>query len=115
MAIKFHKVGYENAVRLIKAGEVETFDADWSEEQPTTSEVVNFINTHYMKEYGLWFLGTNDAFPPDAKEHYVYPYGDLKTVQRAALSDTIKKAQQKKDNEIAQMAQQLLDMFYKKQ
>lgn len=113
MAIKLHKDGYENAVRLIKAGEVSTFDANWNEEKPTPDEVVRFINAHFMSEYGLWFLGTDDKFPDNAKEHYVFPYGDLKMVQRCALVDSIKKSE-KNHPEITNAAKQLLDMIDKK-
>ena len=114
MAIKLHKDGHENAVRLIKAGEVSTFDADWNEEKPTPDEVVRFINAHFMSEYGLWFLGTDDKFPDNAKEYYIYPYGDLKMVQRCALIDTIKKSQEKNHPEITAAAKQLLEMIDKK-
>lgn len=63
MAIVLHSAAVAQAERLINAGEVETFDASWAEEKPTPDEVIHFINTHYMKEYGLWFLGKNSKFP----------------------------------------------------
>ena len=114
MAVTFHKKGYDNAVRLIKAGEISSFDADWNEEKPTLDEIVRFINTHFMSEYGLWFLGTDDKFPAEAKEHYIYPYGDLKTVQRCGVLDTLEKAKKNNHHEIAKTAQELLAMIDKK-
>ncbi|MBI2774494.1 hypothetical protein HYX58_00590 [Candidatus Dependentiae bacterium] len=113
MAATFNKKGYDNAVRLIKAGEISTFDANWNEEKPTQDEVVRFINTHFMSEYGLWFLGTDSKFPADAKEHYIYPYGDLKTVQRCAIVDTMEKAKKNNDAQIANSAKELLAMVDK--
>lgn len=111
MAIKFHRLGFEHAARLIEAGEFTTFDSNWNEEKPTRDEVINFINSHTMNEYGLWFLGTNSQFPADSKEHYVYPHGDLKMIQQCGLADTLAKAQEKDDHEIVRAAQELLDMI----
>lgn len=114
MAIKFHKSGFDNAVRLINAGQIETFDADWNEEKPTLEELVYFINHHEMGEFGRWFLGVDDAFPADAKEHYIYPHGDFKTVQKCALVHTHKEAQKNGHHEIANAAKQLIEMIDKK-
>lgn len=114
MAIRFHHQGYDNAVRLIEANEVDTFNVDWNEVKPDATEMVDFINTHYMKEYGLWFLGVDDSFPTDAKEHYVYPHGDLHMVQLCALVHTIKRAEGNGDDEIVRAAQRLFDMIEEK-
>ena len=114
MAVKLHALGLERAKKLIQADEVETFDANWNEEKPATDEVVHFINTHTMSEYGQWFLGVNDAYAKDTKEHYVYPYGDLKEVQRCALVHTIDQAKKNNDGEIIKAAQELLALVDKK-
>ncbi len=111
MPVKLINVAYEHAVKLIKAGEVESFDADWSEVAPTPDEVLHFLNSHSMHEYGLWFLGRNSQFPDSAKEHYIYPHGDLKEVQTCALEETLNKAETNGDAEIAQAAKQLLAMI----
>lgn len=114
MAIKFHKQGFDNAVRLIQAKQATSFDSNWQEEKPTKDEMVHFINTHDMSEYGLWFLGTDGNFPENTHEHYVYPHGDLKLVQRCALVDTLKKSEANKDAEIANAVKRLLGMLDKK-
>lgn len=111
MAITLHTMAEKQAERLIREGEVESFDAQWSEEQPTEDEVDEFIDTHFIEEYGLWFLGQNSEYPTTVKEHYEYPYGDLKEVQRCALVDTIERAEKKGDNEIAHAAKKLLAMI----
>jgi hypothetical protein len=111
MSIKFHKPGYEYTIKLIKAGAIEAFDDDWTQEKPTHDEVNHFLNTHDMKEYGLWFLGVDSRTPETIKEHYVYPHGDLKVVQRCALVDTLEKAKAAGDKEIVKAAQHLLELF----
>jgi hypothetical protein len=111
MAITLNKDAVKRAEYLIKAGEVESFDADWNEEQPTPDEVNYFIDHHFMEEYGLWFLGKNSNYPDSVKEHYEYPYGDLKEVQQCALVYTLARAEENGDHEIAQVAKKLLDMI----
>jgi len=111
MAIKLHHPGYDRAVDLIEDGEVETVHINWQEEKPTQDEVVHFINAHFMDEYGLWFLGVDDKFEKSTKEHYVYPHGDLKIVQKSAILEAIKQAKAKGDHEIAKAAENLLEML----
>jgi hypothetical protein len=114
MAIKLNQAAVERAKYIIKAGEVESFDESWSEVQPTPTEVDHFLATHYMREYGEWFLGKNSDIADTNKEHYVYPYGDLKEVQRSALLDTIAKAEKKGDSEIVRAAKELLELVDEK-
>lgn len=110
-AVHLNKKALEQAERLIKAGEIEGFDSNWEAEKPTSDELNYYLNTHTTEEYGLWFLGINPSMPKEVKEHYEYPYGDLKTVQRSALVDTHQRAQKNGHNEIAQAAKRLLEMF----
>jgi hypothetical protein len=110
MAINLNKAGLEQAERLIKAREIEDFDTNWEAEKPTADEVNHYLNAHYVTEYGMWFLGINTDFSKDVKEHYEYPYGDLKTVQRCALADTIARAEKAGHKEIVQVAKKLLEM-----
>lgn len=113
VAIHLNKKALEQAERLIKAGEIETFDSSWEEEKPTVNEVNDYLDSHYMDEYGMWYLGINPQISKDVKEHYDYPYGDLKTVQRCALVDTIKRAEKAGHKDIAQVAKRLLEMVDK--
>jgi|ERR1700733_1195144 len=108
--IHINKAGLEQAERLIKAGEIEDFDTNWEAEKPTVDEVNHYLNSHYVNEYGMWFLGINPGFSKDVKEHYEYPYGDLKTVQRSALVDTIARAEKAAHKEIVQVAKKLLEL-----
>lgn len=111
MAMILNRSGFEHAERLIKAGEFESFDADWNEERPTPDEVGNFINTHYIQEYGLWFLGMNDEHADTTKEYYEYPHGDLKEVQRSALVHSLAHAEKNGHKEIAHAASKLIEMI----
>ena len=111
MAIILHQNGFNHAEKLIKAGEVESFDADWNEEQPTPDEVNYFIDTHYLKEYGLWFLAIDDQYADTTKEYYAYPYGDLKEVQLCALVHSMAQAEKKGHKEVVDAAKKLIEMI----
>ena len=114
MAIKLNQAAVERAKYIIAAGEVESLHTNWNEEKPTPTEVDHFLSTHYMKEYGEWFLGINSEIADTQKGHYEYPYGDLKEVQRSAVVDSIAKAEKKGDKEIVRVAQELLALVDKK-
>jgi len=111
MAIILNKEALERAKYLIDAGEVESFDADWNEEKPTPSEVDIFIDRHTMEEYGSWFLGKNTDFDKTVQQHYEYPFGDLNEVQKCALVHSLAEAKKNGHAEIAQAAQELLDLI----
>lgn len=110
MAITLNHEAVKRAKYIIQAGEVETMGTDWQEEMPTPSELEIYIDNHNMEEYGSWFLGKNDEFPKNVKEHYEYPYGDLKEVQRCALVYSLEKAKKNNDIEIVQAAKELLEL-----
>jgi len=113
MAIKFNTMAYDNAKKLIQGKlEVAKHHSNWAEDKPTPDEVSKYLNTHdIVQNYGLWFLGLNMDIPKDAKEHYVYPTGDLKIVHRSALVESEKQAKQKGHTEIAQAARKLIDLI----
>jgi hypothetical protein len=111
MAIKLNQAAVERAKYLIKAGEFESFDSSWDEEKPNQTEIDYFIGAHDMKEYGNWFLGKNDQFDSELPEHYEYPIGDLKEVQRCALVYSLSRAEEKKYREIAQAARELIEFI----
>jgi len=110
MAIVLNKQAIEQAKRLIESGEITTFGSNWAAEKGTVDEVNHYLNAHTLEEYGTWYLGINSEVPKTLKEHYDYPYGDLKTVQRPALVDSIKRAEQSGHKEIVNAAKQLLEM-----
>ncbi len=108
MTIVLNKAALDRVKYLIKAGEVTSFDSDWNEEKPTPTEVEEYLEAHDIEEYGEWFLGKNDQFDPEVKEHYEYPYGDLREVQRCALVYSHTQAEQKGDKEMMDIIEELI-------
>ena len=105
MGIKLNKAGFEHARKLIENGlEVECDPDNWEEVKPTVDDTARYLNSHSLEEYGLWFLGINDAAPANDKSKYVFPHGDLNVVQESAL----RMAAQSTVPEVKQAAHQLL-------
>ncbi len=112
MAIKLNKAGFDHARELIQEGlEVDMDPGNWEEVKPTVDDQARYLNSHSLEEYGLWFLGINDAAPANDKSKYVYPHGDLNVVQESALHLAVKEAAQKKDEAIHKAAQELLNLL----
>ena len=111
MAIVLNKRGLAFAEYLVTFDEIEPTSCDWKAHKATMDEVDKFLNTHYMSEYGQWFLSIDTDYPSDAKEHYLYPHGDLKIVHRSAVEAVEKEAQ---NHEIKDAARKLLHLIDKK-
>jgi hypothetical protein len=114
MAIVLNKAAVDRAKYLIEADEVTSFDSDWNEEKPTPTEVEQFLEAHDMEEYGEWFLGKNDQFDREVKEHYEYPYGDLREVQRCALVHSQAQAEKRDDKEMMHVIKELIALVDEK-
>lgn len=111
MAIKVNKDAYDHAVSIIKNGlEVENDTNNWDEVKPTPNELVRFLDTHTLEEYGLWFLGINSELDPKDKSKYVYPVGDLNVLHQSALELAVQQSAKNTDHEVKRAAEELLDM-----
>lgn len=116
MSIKLHKAGYEHALKLIANGlEVEPDQGNWDEVQPTQDEIIRFLDTHSLNEYGLWFLGVDTSRAEKDPTRFVYPYGDLKVIHESALIEAEQDAMDKDFTEIEEAAGTLLDMVQDEQ
>jgi len=110
MAIKLNQSGVEYAQERIRVGEVDHLKAPWSEHRATEDEKDKYLQTHYIEEYGQWFLGENtDYIDGGGQERYAYPHGDLGLVHISALRVAEQKARENGHTEIADAARQLLE------
>jgi hypothetical protein len=115
MAITLNQAAVDYAKYLINAGEFTSFDSDWNEEKPTPTEVEEFLEAHDMSEYGNWFLGKNSDFDSEVKEHYEYPCGDFREIQRSALVHSHAQAERNGDKAIAHAIKELIDLIDEKE
>jgi len=111
MAVTLHKPGYDYAVAIIKKGlEIEHDSNNWEAVKPTQDEIVRYLNTHTLDEYGLWFLGIDSSRDPKDKSKFMYPYGDFKVLHKSALIAALKEAAKNNHEEIKTAAQKLVAM-----
>ena len=109
MAILLHNAGCEHADNMIKQRvEVEHFSNNWEEAQPTVDDELNYLQSHTLDEYGLWYLGIDTDVPSNNRSKFVYPFGDFNVVQKSALIAAEALARKNHHYEIAEAAQALL-------
>jgi hypothetical protein len=112
MAVTLNERGYRHARQLIDEGwyVLDELDA-WSEDQPSTQQVNEFIATHGIGEYAKWHLGVDDDEPAASKARYKFPYGDFDKVHRCGALSAEAHAGQYKYDDIEQAAAQLHGML----
>lgn len=113
MALKLNKDGFLYAQERIKVGEVDTLKGSWANHKATENEEDVFLNNHYLKEYGQWFLAIDTNVDANDKHHYKLPYGDLGLVHKDGLEEVEKKAKKEGLSDIADAARQLLELIDK--
>ena len=116
MAIRLNKEAFEHAKELIEGGlEVNHELGNWQEAAPTRDEEAKFAETHYLDEYGLWFLGINtDKEEEDSLDKFSYPTGDLNIIYKSALVKAHEDAEKNKHPEIAEAAKKLIALIDRK-
>src|SRR5579872_4726376 len=109
MAVKLNKSGYEHAEEMIRLGvEVDHIPDNWDEVKPTVDDELNYIDSHTLEEYGLWYLGVDTSIPANNRAKFVYPYGDFNVVQESALIIAERQAKKNQHDDIAKAAGELL-------
>lgn len=109
--LAFHKEAFEYAKGQIKAGNVDCSEHNWSENQPTPETEDMYLTDHSLDQYGKWFLGIHKETPPDVKEHFEFPLGNLNKIYRSGVVATKQRAAQFKHTEIEEAAAELLDLI----
>src|SRR3712207_888789 len=66
------------------------------------------IERHGYDGYGAWHLAIDPEAGEETKKRYAFPYGDFRTVNRAALIHAKQRAAQNDHDEIEKAADDLL-------
>ena len=112
MASRLYQAGFEYAKELVDAGRFVHDERDaWSEDQPTTEEENEFINTHGWTEYAKWHLGVDDSASEHTKKRLSFPYDDFKRVHRCAILTVESRAGQYKHDDIESAAARIHEMI----
>jgi len=112
MAIELNKAGYERAITMIKDElEVEHDSGNWDEVAPTENDMIRYLNTHSLAEYGAWFLGVDTDADAHDKSKFLYPFGDFNVLHKSALLLIQKDAEHHHHSEVAAAVKRLLEMI----
>ncbi|MET0764510.1 MAG: hypothetical protein ABWY29_06565 [Blastococcus sp.] len=105
---RVNKDGVAHARKLIDAGTYDV-DTEWSDAAPSADDENEFIEKHGYEEFGRWFLAIDPEANEGTKKRYAFPYGDFRTVNRAALIHGKQRAAQNDHDAIEKAADELLE------
>jgi hypothetical protein len=100
--------GVNKARRLIDTGHYDT-ETPWSEAAPSADDGNSEIDKHGYEGYGEWHLGLDKGANEGTKNRYGFPFGDFSKVNRAALVHAKQRASQNGHDNIAKVADELLE------
>jgi hypothetical protein len=95
------------ARKLIDAGKYDD-QTEWSDAAPSADQENDEIERHGYDGYGEWHLAIDPDASPETKGRYKFPYGDFRSVNRAALIHAKQRATQNDHDQIAGAADDLL-------
>lgn len=110
--VRLHRVGYDNAMRLIRAGKVD-LESAWS--ISAEDEYALLGDPPDWGAYSKWFLGVDDSAAAETKAHYKYPFGKGGKVYRSALIAIRQRAGQQGVRDIFDAAGRLLEALDKEE
>jgi hypothetical protein len=96
------------ARKLIDDGNYDE-DTDWSDAAPSAAEENEAIESHGWDGYASWHLAVDPDASAETKRRFAFPYGDFRSVNRAALIHAKQRAAQNDHAEIEEAAGELLD------
>ena len=96
-----------HARELIDAG---TYDdtTEWSDAAPSTEQGNEVLEKKGWDEFAAWHLAVDPDANEETKARYAFPYGDFRTVNRAALIHAKQRASQNDHDEVEKAADDLL-------
>ncbi len=107
MALQLNPKAKAHARRLITEGQVDR-DSPWSID---AEEENALLGDDDWAQYGLWFLGLDEAENADTKAHYRYPVGKAVRVYRSALIAIRQRAGQQDAAGIFDAAGELIELI----
>lgn len=97
----------KHARQLIDAGRFDD-TTEWSDAAPSADDANHVIDQDGFEEFARWHLAVDPDASENTKGRYAFPYGDFRTVNRAALIHAKQRASQNGHDAIEQAADDLL-------
>jgi len=116
MRVTLNKKAYEFAKEMIHQGKFSDKHgrADAKHAKPNDDQETEFLKSHSWEEFGRWYLGAHYDRPENKRERYEFPIGDFQLIHRSDLLAVKKKAHEHNYDDIADGAQELVDLIDKK-
>ncbi len=99
--------GVAKARQMIDAKQYD-LHTEWSDAAPSAEQGNEQIDRHGYAGYGEWHLAIDTEASGETKDRYGFPYGDFARVNRAALIHAKQRATQNGHDQVAKVADQLL-------
>ncbi|WP_100498564.1 hypothetical protein [Geodermatophilus chilensis] len=104
---RVHQAGVRTARQLIDDGR---FDdrTEWSHAAPDAAAANRVIDEEGFEAFAAWHLAEDPDASEGTKGRYAFPFGDFRTVNRAALIHAKQRASQNDHDAIEEAADDLL-------
>ncbi|MGY1679844.1 hypothetical protein [Geodermatophilus sp. SYSU D01176] len=104
---RVNRAAVAQAQKLIDDG---TYDDDtaWSDVAPDAAAANAFIEAEGFGAFAAWHLAEDPDASEGTKGRYAFPYGDFRTVNRAALIHARQRASQNDHDTVEEVAADLL-------
>lgn len=116
MRVTLHKKAFEFAKQMIHENKFsdKRGSADAAHAMPTTAQEEHYLKSHSWDEFSKWYLGAHLDRPENTRNRYEFPMGDFDLIHRSDLLEIQKRAHKDNYPDIAQAAQDLVDLIDKK-
>jgi hypothetical protein len=112
-AYRVNEDAVAQAEKLIDAGKYDD-ESEWSDAAPSADDGNAEIDSNGYEGYGAWHLAVDPDASEETKGRYKFPYGDFRTVNRAALIHAKQRASQNGHDKIEKVADRLLQRLDRK-
>jgi HK97 family phage prohead protease len=113
MPMKINSKAVSQAKRLIREGKINT-GADWGFDAGDSDAILESVDNDWSK-YALWFLVVDEGYDEETKARYKYPYGKGGKIWRRAVIAIKSRAAQQDWEELAGVADDLLEAIDEKE
>lgn len=116
MRVTVNKKAFEYAKEMIHKNKFsdKRGSADAKHATPTAQEEEAYIKSYGWDQLSRWYLGVHLDRPENTRNRYEFPMGDFNEIHRSDLLEIQKRAHNNNYPDIAQAAQQLVDLIDKK-
>lgn len=112
MNVKVNPEAVEYARQLVGDGKYR-INSIWGDNKPSADAVASFAKSNGEDAVARWHLAVDLDAPEGSPERLLYPIGDFANVHESAMRSVKQRAENTGQTELADAAEEVLDMFYR--